>query len=722
MMKIQAVLRAISVIIGTLGAIGLTSIVLAQSAPPPDRAQRPDAYLNLYVDRSDDANVLACTSADNDCTLRGAINRANGDGANIYTIYFTPTVTVISLTNPLPAITANALWILDNAHTTRIDAAGMSLGDPFTIRANDVRLHGLSIVNGRSVGDGGYADIRIISGTRNLIDDNYLGTLPPAPGVANCTPNGVTRNSAYGIVVSNTVTGTTSADGGAAYIYSNTIGCHGGVGILLAGADYVGIGLSPSDYGSNFIGTNKQGVPLSNTLDGIALIPRGSDAPQRNIIAHNIIVNNERYGIALSGNGTPDDMGTTQNVIVANRIGVLPDDTPRGNGLDGVYLSTSAYNNTIGALGGGEPLGNLIGGNGRHGIQVANAPRTSIVGNSIGVNYSMTLALGNAGSGLVLKGAARAASSGEGSVFLNSIGSNGVDGIQLDGAVGHELGLNFIGGTPASTTLPFPNHRHGVLIFNDSYSNTIIRSFIAFNGGDGIRLEGSGTVTNTLDSMELRANQGHGLAVQNGAHHNTLGTARYGLEIYSNTLHGLYFASGAHDNLINSGHIYSNTGYGALLENAGTQRNVISGTVIYANHYDGLGERSEAGPNIWWHASFYDNGGLGVDRYAADDLLNVVHPPTATITSVVQAGAMITVSGTSAPIAYVDVYGIALDSSGYGEGKKYLGSVFTSSGQWSLLIDASPRACLTLLEHVPGSSTSEFSASSCRVFLPAVLK
>jgi hypothetical protein len=83
---------------------------------------------------------------------------------------------------------------------------------------------------------------------------------------------------------------------------------------------------------------------------------------------------------------------------------------------------------------------------------------------------------------------------------------------------------------------------------------------------------------------------------------------------------------------------------------------------------------------------------------------------------------MITVSGTSAPIAYVEVYGVALDLSGYGEGKKYLGSTYTTNGQWSLALDASPRICLTLLENVPGSSTSEFSASTCRVFLPLVLR
>jgi hypothetical protein len=39
-----------------------------------------------------------------------------------------------------------------------------------------------------------------------------------------------------------------------------------------------------------------------------------------------------------------------------------------------------------------------------------------------------------------------------------------------------------------------------------------------------------------------------------------------------------------------------------------------------------------------------------------------------------------------------------------------------------MTLDTRPRICLTLLENVPGFSTSEFSANTCRVFLPLVLK
>ena len=48
------------------------------------------AALTIVVDRIDDAQAAqACTSAANDCSLRGAVLKANGDPTNYYTITFT---------------------------------------------------------------------------------------------------------------------------------------------------------------------------------------------------------------------------------------------------------------------------------------------------------------------------------------------------------------------------------------------------------------------------------------------------------------------------------------------------------------------------------------------------------------------------------------------------------------------------------------------------------
>ena len=66
----------------------------------------------LVVDRTDDADVSACSSASNDCTLRGAINRANGNtGGDI--ISFAGYDSIIGLTRTLPTITDAAGLAID---------------------------------------------------------------------------------------------------------------------------------------------------------------------------------------------------------------------------------------------------------------------------------------------------------------------------------------------------------------------------------------------------------------------------------------------------------------------------------------------------------------------------------------------------------------------------------------------------------------------------------
>jgi hypothetical protein len=166
--------------------------VYADDGPPPrTRTESPAAEVVIYVDRDIDTNLSTCSDAANDCTLRGAINKANGDPANIYTIFFSPTVDLIVPLSPLPTITANDLWIMGSGGSRALTALFMSAGDPFTINANNIRVNGLSIVNVQDTVANDYADIRVIGGTKVQILSNYLGTLPPSPEVTNCTPHPV---------------------------------------------------------------------------------------------------------------------------------------------------------------------------------------------------------------------------------------------------------------------------------------------------------------------------------------------------------------------------------------------------------------------------------------------------------------------------------------------------------------------------------------------------
>jgi len=136
-MKVTRLLSimALTMILGFAVMLFLSPIapVRADDDPPRSRANSPEAFIFLYVDRTDDANVSTCNDgAANDCTLRGAINKANGDPANTYTINFTPTVAVVNLANPLPILTANELWIIGASGVPKIDALSMTNGNVFT--------------------------------------------------------------------------------------------------------------------------------------------------------------------------------------------------------------------------------------------------------------------------------------------------------------------------------------------------------------------------------------------------------------------------------------------------------------------------------------------------------------------------------------------------------------------------------------------------------------
>jgi hypothetical protein len=399
-MKIARLLSimALSAIISLLVLVALSPTSAApvwadDDQPPRTRATAaPEAFLNIYVDRSDDANVTTCSNAANDCTLRGAIGKANGDLANIYTIYFSPTVAAVNLSTPLPTITANELWIIGINGVPRIDALNMTNGNVFTVNANQVRLAGLSIVNADESIQG--ADIRISGGTQHQIESNFLGVLPGATG---CTFGNVTQNSFYGVTIDAAVTGSSDSGSGSVYVYGNTIGCHAGSGIGVSGADYVRIGEMPNGTASaNNIGVNAGGITLTNSIYGVYLATQlDNNAPRNNLIANNIIAGNSLGGVVIIGNGTPNSNSAYNNVVRANRIGVGPSGTRLPNGVYGVYLTNGAFQNFIGGADAADR--NIISGNNGTGVVISGSVGIGVLGNYIGTNVSGTAALGNSG-------------------------------------------------------------------------------------------------------------------------------------------------------------------------------------------------------------------------------------------------------------------------------------------------------------------------------------
>jgi hypothetical protein len=146
----------------------------------------------------------------------------------------------------------------------------------------------------------------------------------------------------------------------------------------------------------------------------------------------------------------------------------------------------------------------------------------------------------------------------------------------------------------------------------------------------------------------------------------------------------------------------------------------------------GIDERNSAGFNVWTEVGIHDNGGLGIDKSASYDNQNIVNAPynfnidsINRTTGVVHGHADASVLGT----VKIELYRVSPDPGGLGEGGVFLGSTTTDgSGNWTIT-DPSPlavRGCYTAIvtesQLVIPFSSSEFSANTCRTFLPVTIR
>lgn len=155
---------------------------------------------------------------------------------------------------------------------------------------------------------------------------------------------------------------------------------------------------------------------------------------------------------------------------------------------------------------------------------------------------------------------------------------------------------------------------------------------------------------------------------------------------------------------------------------------LITGTTIHDNGETGIRERGGATLNRWRHVSIYNNGGLGIDT--GDEGVASGTLPRVTAVNVVPnvisgtAGASLLLMQVS-----VELYRVAPDPSGHGEGKTYVGRATTDAeGNWAITDPAGADGCYTAFQtsRLTGLtfvySSSEFGPNSCRSFLPLVAR
>lgn len=464
----------------------------------------------------------------------------------------------------------------------------------------------------------------------NIIQGNYIGT--------NQTGMSAQANSA-GIVIylgahDNTIGGTVA---GARNVISGNsfqaiyIGDAGTNNNLVQG-NYLGLNSAGTASVQNGLGIDIVGGAQSNTIGGTS------------IAARNVISGNNGHGVLIHGFQDITMIGTRNNVVQGNYIGLKADGSAAlANNGSGVLISEGAPSNTIGGTVAG--AGNVISGNFFNGIDIGDAGSTNnlVQGNIIGLSPDGTTRIQNNGAGVQITNAAQSNTVG-GTVTAarNVISGNGSQGVVLadSGTSQNLVQGNYIGVDITGTSALVGNGAPGVSIFTGAQQNTIggstasARNIISGNANQGITIVGSGANLNLIQGnyIGLNANGNAavpnvypGVSIANGAQANTIGgttsgmrnvisgNGSQGLTLDSSTtsgnlIQGNYFgldatgiinigngstgiqlANGTHDNVIGGtiagarNFICGSTYYGIAIGQSGTNANLVQGNTIGRN-------------------------------------------------------------------------------------------------------------------------------------------
>lgn len=358
------------------------------------------------------------------------------------------------------------------------------------------------------------------STTGAVIEGNYIGLQ------ANGGSTTTSRNGTAGIYIANGATGnliggTTSASRN---IISDNV-----IGILINNA-------SSNTVSGNWIGPSTAGTTapsVGNSTYGIEI--RGGS--QSNIIGgttsgeRNVISANGSHGVYIWG------ASTSYNVIKGNYIGVGSGGAVLANAGAGIYVGSSASDNTIGGTTSGER--NVISGNTGAGISLntTGVTGTTVLGNYIGSSITTNSTIVNGSSDIVIVGDSNTIggnTAGAANVLIsdtvagrgisiagssnvikgNYIGANVAGTAYSVAGKGIKItsgGNNTIGGTGSGDGNVIANSTGGGVVISAGLTgNAIYRNSMYNNGTAGIDLGNDGVI-NANDGAVSGASANNGM-------------------------------------------------------------------------------------------------------------------------------------------------------------------------------------------------------------------
>ncbi len=285
----------------------------------------------------------------------------------------------------------------------------------------------------------------------------------------------------------------------------------------------------------------------------------------------NLISANRGDGVLING-------GATGNSLSGNFVGTTASgNASLGNRLDGVAIDHADGNQLIGCTFPQDPFVfyNVISGNGGNGLRIHSSNSTTAQANFLGVGANNGTIVANGGDGLLVSGTSSNTQVGGVIPLGNVISGNARNGIEVADTASGLISFNTFAGIYAFGGAA-PNRRDGILITSRGGNNTIRTCIVSGNGGNGIELSGAATgvqVTETAVGTNTSIqtaipNGGSGIVISGRAHGNAIGGFQPSVEpqvtVSSNRRYGIEVLGSAHDNAIV--HAYLGTNFNATAD------------------------------------------------------------------------------------------------------------------------------------------------------------